>query len=300
MKLSCTPISFSALFKEGRMDLEGFINFCATQELEGIDLMHTQGYTWLWKDPERELKQVGSWLNKAGLTLAAYAAGNNFAKPDTAEFDLSVAKVKHAIKEAQMLGAPLLRIFGGYVPSAREKAEYVIDYAEGFKLVLQGIELCLPLAEQCGIVLALENHGALPGHSYELERIIKHFNSPWLKCCFDCGNFIGNSMEEIEDPLRAYEKLAPHIAHVHIKDLFYHYLDEQRLAKACLSGTGLVPIRQIAASLEEHCYPGYCSLEYEVRGEMSPLEGVPLSFKYLRSIAAIQKALPPTVCYKDP
>jgi len=287
MKIACTPISCSALFKQGQMDAERFIAFCAEQHIQGVDLLHTQDYGWFWKNAERELKLIRGWVDRAGLALAAYACGNDFAKSDPVEFENSVATVTNALQEAQALGAPLLRIFGGYHRDLSRNFDQAMDYAEGLQRIIQGIERCLPAAEKNGVILALENHGRLPGHSYEIERILQHFNSPWLRCCFDCANFVAGNMNEPEDPLRAYERLAPYVAHVHVKDFIYHVADRRREVEACVPGKGLVPLRQFIAMLEEHDYRGYCSLEYEADRIMPTEQGVPASFAYLRSIAAI-------------
>ncbi len=86
-------------------------------------------------------------------------------------------------------------------------------------LIIRGIEACLPDAERCGVVLALENHGRLPGHSYEVRMLLDHFNSRFLQCTFDCANFMGANMDEPENPLHAYANLRGRIAHVHVKAL---------------------------------------------------------------------------------
>jgi sugar phosphate isomerase/epimerase len=54
----------------------------------------------------------------------------------------------------------------------------------------RSLEELVPLAEEAGVVLALEN--MLPQHSYEhAERqraLVDEFNSPALRTCFDCGH----------------------------------------------------------------------------------------------------------------
>lgn len=80
MKISCTPVSYADLFIKGQMDAEQFIACCAEQKIDGVDLLHTQGYGWFWRNKNRELKQIRGWIDKAGLDLAAHACSNNFAK----------------------------------------------------------------------------------------------------------------------------------------------------------------------------------------------------------------------------
>ena len=75
------------------------------------------------------------------LKLAAIACGNNFAKLDKGERNANIEKVIKAIHEAAELGAPLVRIFGGYHEDCN--GEPGMAYANGFEYVLQGIEACL-------------------------------------------------------------------------------------------------------------------------------------------------------------
>lgn len=288
MKLSITPISLSKSFREGNMALESFIEYCAELELDGVDILHTQSYPWLWQAPERELAALSGWLKKSGLSLAAWATGNNFAKMDDAQFGEQVDLVKHALREAADHGARILRIFGGYHQDSGGEPGVLLH--NGLPRVIQGIGQCLPEAEKLGVVMALENHGGLPGHAYEMAAILDAFNSPWVQCMFDCGNFMGNGMDEPEDPLRAYDQLRGRIAHVHVKDNGPSIINSRKL-HGYIVGKGLVPLRQFAGMLERDGYPGFCSLEYEASIMVPEVYGVPESIAYLKSIREAHRAL---------
>ena len=290
MKVSCTPISLARTFKTGEMDIEDFIEFCAELEIDGIDVMDSRSYPWCWRNPERELRELSAHLKKNGLQLAAFACGNDFTHQDTTAYNDNVDKVKNALREAGSVGAPLLRIFGGKHPNPNAGGD--LSHAKALERVLEGIERCLPEAEKCGVVMALENHGCLPGHSYEITRIIQHFDSPHLKCMFDVANFIANNMDEIEDPLRAYENLRNEIVHVHFKDFATAPLDSGQRVAACLAGNGLIPLRQFAAMLEADGYQGFCSLEYEAAAICPEREGVTKCIQYMNEIRAVQNLLP--------
>ena len=49
---------------------------------------------------------------------------------------------------------------------------------EGFKWCIDGIERCLPKAEQCGVMLALENHWGLARTPEGLLRILDTHSLP--------------------------------------------------------------------------------------------------------------------------
>jgi sugar phosphate isomerase/epimerase len=248
-------------------------------------------YPWQYTDKEKEFKQITKWLEKANLKLAAIACGNNFAKFRSEERRENIEKVKNAIHEAAELGAPLVRIFGGYHEDCGGEKGMV--YANGFSYILEGIEACLAEAEKHNIVLALENHGRLPGLSYEIKSIIKHFDSPFVKCMFDCANFLASNMNETEDPLYAYEQLKDDIVHCHVKDWGKPFgaTAERKVAAYPAGAGGIVPLRQFAALLKRDNFEGYCSLEYEASWQVPEKEGVIQSLEYLKQIRAIHKVL---------
>lgn len=286
MKLSCTPISMTQTFRKDGMDLEKYIAFCGEQGLDGIDLLDRQ-YAWQWRDSEAEIRQIPGWAEKAGLKIAAYACGNNFTVEDSAEFEANVQRVQKALDDAAAIGAPLLRIFGGKHPACGG----VLPHHLALQNVLRGIEKCLPEAEKCRVILALENHGCMPGHSYEIAAILRRINSPWLKCTFDCANFLANNMDEKEQPLTAYLRLKQQVAHVHFKDFAADPGTAGQKLFACVAGSGIVPLRQFGALLHENAYAGYCSLEYEAGAVVPERDGVPMSIKYMREITAIHQVL---------
>lgn len=291
MKISCTPVSMSKMFREGEIDLEGYINFLGEMEIDGADLMDSLCYSWQYKDKETEMKRVSGWLEKNHLKLSAVACGNNFAKFKEDERREGVEKVKNAIYEAAELGAPLVRIFGGYHEDCG--GELGMVYANGFEFILQGVEKCLTEAEKYNVILAIENHGRLPGHSYEIKAIIDHFKSPYFKCMFDCANFLANNMNETEDPLKAYELLKNEIVHCHVKDWGKPFgaMSERRVAAYPAGVGGIVPLRQFAALLERDDFDGYCSLEYEASWQIPEKEGVAQSLNYLKQIRAMHQVL---------
>lgn len=287
MKLSCTPISFERTFKDKKIDLEGYIRFCREQELDGIDLLDWQCYPTTWHDFNTDCAKLSMLLKKYKLELAAYATKNDFATADNDVFRKNVAIVKQAVEDAARMNTRILRIFGGYHKLDAQGVP-VMDYASGMKKVLEGLEECLPHAEKHQVILALENHGSLPGHSYELRRIMEYFKNPWLRCTFDCGNFIANNLDEHENPVAALQAVIKYVAHVHVKDFGKPEVYPERRAEAYVAGKGVVPLRQLCAMLEDFGYKGFCSLEYEAGFKVPETEGVQASLKYLKTIRNMQ------------
>lgn len=281
MKISCTPISFQKSFKARAVNLFDFLELLSAHQCDGVDLLDSHSYPWFFRDFASEHVAVRKKIADCGLQIACYACGNNFARLDADSQRLAVASVIHAIHEAAEMKVSCLRIFGGH--HASSGGDPGMTYRRGLELIISGIEACIGEAEKCGVVLALENHGRLPGLSDEILLVLRHFDSAWLRVTFDVANFQPGIQGECEDPMQAYERLKDYIVHCHVKDLSLQFRDGMIYRMPAIAGEGgLVPLRQLAYALERDCFQGYCSLEYEAQDAEEI--GVPKSLKYLLEI----------------
>lgn len=125
------------------------------------------------------------------------------------------------------IGSPLLRIFSGPVPTkendpAWDKAKAVID-----------------LAEEKGILIALENYANSPGGTLaEIQTVLNHFNVPTLKTNIDTGNYAGWK----QDILEAIQAIGDRAAYVHVKD--------PSEGGTSVPGEGDLPMKEIFAALD--------------------------------------------------
>lgn len=281
MKISCTPISFQKSFKAQTINLNDFFEFLMVNQCDGVDLLDSHSYPWFFKDFRSERVAVEKKLSDCGLRIACYACGNNFAWDDAAAHQQAVALVINAIHEAAEMKVSCLRIFGGHHESSG--GESGMTYRHGLEIIIRGIEACIGEAERCGVVLALENHGRLPGLSDEILLLMRYFRSPCLRVTFDVANFQPGTTGECESPMQAYEKLKDYVVHCHVKDLGLQLRDGIIYRMPSVAGEGgLVPLRQLAYALERDHFHGYCSLEYEAHDVEE--QGVSKSLKYLREI----------------
>ena len=138
---------------------------------------------------------------------------------------------------------------------------------DGFKWCIDAIQRCLAKAEECGVILALENHWGLARTPEGLLRIIGAIPSPWLGVLMDTGNFL-------ENPYQKLKQIAPKTVFVQAKTYFgggeWYTLE--------------LDYKRIAQILAEVNYTGYVSLEYE--GKENADLAVPKSIDLLRSAFA--------------
>jgi len=135
---------------------------------------------------------------------------------------------------------------------------------DAFPWVIESLETCIPIAEKCGVVLALENHWGLGLTPEGILRIVNSVDSPWLQICTDTGNFL-------EDPYERLAKIAPQTIFVQAKTYYgggqWYALD--------------LDYPRIGRILNEHDYRGYISLEFE--GMADYRHAIPQSLALLRN-----------------
>ncbi|HWL51401.1 MAG TPA: sugar phosphate isomerase/epimerase family protein [Chthoniobacteraceae bacterium] len=292
MKLSCTPFSLGGTIRSGEMDLEGWVRFAAEQGLDGVDLLDSHGYPWLWKETAGRPGRVVEWARREGVAIAGYGCSNNFAVADPERHRCEVENARFALREAAEAGAPFLRIFGGTFEGVGNGGGYG-GFALAYEQIRRGLDLLLVDAERCGVVLALENHGRLPGHAWELRSLVESHASPWLRVLFDYGNFLGNSMDEPQDPLRAWPVLAAYVVGAHYKDFRTAAPGSGRKFEPCRLGAGVVPVRQLTAEMVRSGYDGFFSLECGALPGGSEKEGVVRCLEDMREMKRLFERLKP-------
>lgn len=264
-------------FKTERVPIETVIDKAAILGVEGVDILHRQ-----MDIPEKEpltpagrgyLRQLKRHAFRNGIDLICLSTHQSFVNPKKEEIDAHVEHTKKCIEIAYELGAPCIRINTGRWNTvnfdtlmAQRGIEAVLPgYTEedGFKWCIDGIQRCLPKAEECGVLLALENHWGLARTPEGLLRILNQISSPWLGALMDTGNFL-------EDPYTKLASIAPKTVFVQAKT--YHGGGEWYTLD--------LDYKRIARILAAVNYSGYVSLEME--GKENPDTAVPKSLRTLR------------------
>jgi sugar phosphate isomerase/epimerase len=92
----------------------------------------------------------------------------------------------------------------------------------------------LPLAEDLGVAIAMENHQ--DATTDDLLRLGEMVHSPAYGVTLDTGNPLSVGQE----PVEAARRLSPLIRHVHLKDYTVHFAPEGYRLVRCAAGTGCV------------------------------------------------------------
>lgn len=183
-----------------KLTLDDFIADCAKMQLEGTELTSYYFPPDVTPDYLRHIKNLTFRL---GLDISGTSVGNDFCWPDGPKRQEQMALVKRWVDNAEILGAPVIRIFSG-VPKETSREE-------AHRLAIAGIEECCQYAGEHGTYLALENHGGLTTTASEMLQLVEAVKSPWFGVNLDTGNFHG------ADFYAELEQLAPYAVNVQIK-----------------------------------------------------------------------------------
>ncbi|MBC7288757.1 MAG: sugar phosphate isomerase/epimerase [Armatimonadetes bacterium] len=266
MKLGMTMYSFNTYAREGKMTVLDFIRFAADAGLECVDLL-----AYYWKNETEEPDEARELLNDLGIELAAYAVGNNFCQESEIRRREQIDIVRRGIEMAHRLEAPVLRVFGGHAPH--------MDKRDALQIAADSLGEVVSEAEEAGVVLAVENHGGVPGTSEEVIWLLSELDTPWVRACVDVGNFVPVG----EDPAEAVARVVGYAAHAHIKD-FRRVLDEQGREswKPCTPGSGDLDYPTILRVFANAGYAGALAIEAE--GPEDDMEAATAAIEWLRGL----------------
>jgi L-ribulose-5-phosphate 3-epimerase len=257
-------------FKDPKTPIETVIEKSAAIGVSGVDILHRQ----MDSEERGYLQKLKRTAFTNGIDLICLSIHQDFVEESAEERKKNVDHTIRCIELAYEMGIPSIRINSGRWNTIKSFDELMEKRGiepilpgrteeEGFKWCIDCIEQCLPKAQECGVILALENHWGLTRTPEGLLRILDAIKSPWLGGLMDTGNFL-------EDPYPKLEQIAPRVVFVQAKTYYgggeWYTLD--------------LDYKRIAKTLSKVGYKGYISLEFE--GKENPDIAVPMSIAMLR------------------
>ena len=257
-------------FRGPKVEVASCIDRAAEMGFDGVEILQVQ----MSFETNAYLQSLKRRAFSQGLDLMGLSTHQDFIWPDPDLRRNHVEQTLRSIEIAHALGIPTMRINTGRWKTIKSFDDLMANKGieppmpgvtedEAFGWVIGSIEKLLPKAEQCGVVLGLENHWGLGRTAAGVLRIVEAVRSPWLKVTLDTGNFL-------EDPYSQMEQMAPHADLVQAKTYFgggeWYTLD--------------IDYPRVAEILRKAGYRGYLSLEME--GKEDPATAVPKSLELLR------------------
>jgi sugar phosphate isomerase/epimerase len=193
---------------------------------------------------EEQLAQLKGVLDEAGLNVSAIASP--IGKVDVElPVEHEVERLGRALRAAEVLGAPYIRIFSFYYEG---KAPEQVREA-----VIERMAALARRAEGTGVTLVHENEkdifGDIPSR---VADIVTSVGSPALKLAWDPANFVQVGVKPFTE---GYELLRPHVAYLQVKDAL---LADGSVVPA---GEGDGEVLRTVEALRDSGYTGFASLE---------------------------------------
>jgi len=269
-RIAVSTYSYWRYRKDTKLEIEECIDLAAEAGFDGVEILHVQ----MHDESNWYLQMLKQRAFRHGLDLCGFSTHQGFVSPDKDHRQKNIDHTKHCIELAYKLGIPTIRVNTGRWGTRKNFDELMKNKGieprlegysddEGFKWVIDSFEKCLKKAEECGVVMGLENHWGLGRTAEGVMRVVSAIDSPWLEVTLDTGNFL-------ENPYEQFEVIAPKTVFVQAKTYYgggtWYTLN--------------MDYDRIASILRKNNYAGYISLEFE--GKEDHRTAIPKSLAMLR------------------
>lgn len=256
ISLMTFPMDIDVAMK--KMTVRDILTVARENGIRYVDVMNLSG---------PRLREYQDASKETGVKPYCYIGSVSF-------FSQSEEKIRKALKEqletAASLGAKLYMI----VPVNPQKDRKICETLGKDRVqarLKRFFATAIALAENSGLRVCFEttpqDYVCLSGISdcrWILEQV------PGLGLVYDTANMLPHG----DDPVRYYQELKPYIVHVHAKDVLltrptwkdklFHaeQTKDGAVMRCCISGQGVIPLKEILERVKQDGYMGFYALEY--------------------------------------
>jgi sugar phosphate isomerase/epimerase len=195
-------------FRRDPEGIEKCITTAADFGIDAVDILHRS----MPSEDNAYCQKLKQIAYRNGIALACLSIHQDFVDPKPEYRQRMVEHTIRCMELAYNMGIPAIRLNSGTwgttgsfdnLMKAKGIEPVIEGYTEddGFGWVQDCIYKCIPTAEKCGVVMALENHWGIAGTPEGMIRIKNSVSSDWLKFLLDTGNFLENPYSKIEKVL---------------------------------------------------------------------------------------------------
>ena len=179
--------------------------------MEKMRLVKEAGFEGVEPNSHMSQDEVVEALDKTGLKAASVCCNTHWnltlSHPSENIREKGLEGLRQTLRDAKRYGAGSVLLVPGV---ARDG----VSYEQCWERSIAQIRKAIPLAEELGVVIAIENvWNDFITKEGEALRYLEEINSPFVKWHFDIGNIIW-----FGDPIDWIKKLGKRIARLHIKE----------------------------------------------------------------------------------
>ena len=236
MKIGLYSITYRGVWYRGdALDVFRLVRLAKEQGWEGLELDAERPHAAPMDLSADDRKRLRDLAGEAGIELCAVSPNCDLSSPIPAQREAMICYVGECIRLARDLGSPICKIFAAWrgITLHDGLATYDDTYSYeqyGFwksdrrRFVVESMHELCHVAEDCGVVLAMQNHGPDIVNRYEdVLSLIEEVGSPAFKACMDI-----NIESEADSPHHARTMAAASGAlqiHSHMNGEFTRRLD---------------------------------------------------------------------------
>lgn len=244
IRVGLNAYSFNRPLTEGKMTLNDVIDYCAAQEIDGVDLTgyYFPGYPNVAPDDFLFALKRRAFVN--GVSITGTGVRNDFALADASSQRGHIALVKDWIDVAAKLGADMVRVFSGREIPKGFTFDQVLEW------MVPAFQECAAYGAKHGVLVGLQHHDDFLKTAAETIRVVDAVKSDWFTVILDVGSLRQG------DPYEEIEKLLPYASNWQIKEHVWY-------------GTKKTPIDlvRLKAIIDRVGYRGFAPVEALGPGE---------------------------------
>ncbi|MGC2447140.1 MAG: sugar phosphate isomerase/epimerase family protein [Candidatus Sulfotelmatobacter sp.] len=198
MKIGMYSVTYRGVWYRGEaIDLFSLVRLAKKQGWEGLELDAERPHAAPMDLSSDDRKRLRDLAGEAGIELCAVSPNCDLSSPVPVQREAMICYVRECIKLAHDLGSPLCKVFAAWrgITLHDGLATYSETYGYnqyGFwkedrrRFVVESMRELCKMAEDYGIVLAMQNHGPDIVNRYQdVLSLIEEVGSPAFKACMD-------------------------------------------------------------------------------------------------------------------
>lgn len=198
MKLGLYSVTYRGVWYRGEaLDVFNLVRLAKQQGWEGVELDAERPHAAPMDLSGDDRKRLRDLAGEVGIEICAVSPNCDLSSPVPVQREVMIAYVRECIKLARDLGSPICKIFAAWrgITLHDGLATYDETYSynqygfwkedrRGF--VVEAMRELCKVAEDHGIVLAMQNHGPDIVNRYQdVLALIEEIGSPVFKACMD-------------------------------------------------------------------------------------------------------------------
>ena len=198
MKIGLYSITYRGVWYRGEaLDVFRLVRLAKEQGWEGLELDAERPHAAPMDLSAGDRKRLRDLAGETGIELCAVSPNCDLSSPVPSQREAMICYVRECIRLARDLGSPICKIFAAWRGITLHDGLATYDDTYGYEqygfwksdrrhFVVESMRELCRVAEDCGVVLAMQNHGPdIVTRCEDVLSLIEEVGSPAFKGCMD-------------------------------------------------------------------------------------------------------------------